>query len=370
MIDYYDTIEEEYNECGKEVFEAKYIFDNYTYNPENKMFEKTIHCHGGFELIESRTFTDLKYNIRDYTLMHSNQYKETEHWFLYEGLTKTVDFDTAIDKLKYYVNSGLILNVDKEINPMFKNKTPHIIIVIEKQIYDILETNKEASVLYNELLMQINNLGYYISKQQQIKIQAPDTNSYDCILYTLEPKFIIDVTDIVYDKFDGILYHITLSKNIEKIKNKGFIPRNSKSFNFDYPDRVYMFTRIPPDNFKMNMLNFITYKKKQIKQDLEKSVNDYMSGKITLQELKYKYNHRYDYNSWIIIKVNLKDKRTYIEDNNATKYRFFDDPNSLGGIFTYENIDPLCLNIQKEIKFDDKDKELDNIIPDNIKSQF
>ena len=31
-------------------------------------------------------------------------------------------------------------------------------------------------------------------------------------------------------------------------------------------------------------------------------------------------------------------------------YRFFEDPNSQYGVFTYENIDPQCIEFYKEVK--------------------
>lgn len=70
---------------------------------------------------------------------------------------------------------------------------------------------------------------------------------------------------------------------------------------------------------------------------------------------KYAYNHRYDYRDWVVIKIDLKDKRSYVENDISTHYRFFDDPRSHDGIFTYENIDPQCLSLQKEFHLTDTD---------------
>lgn len=53
---------------------------------------------------------------------------------------------------------------------------------------------------------------------------------------------------------------------------------------------------------------------------------------------------------WLILKINLKDKRSYKENDKSTMYRFFEDPKSWYGVFTYENIDPQCIEFYKEVK--------------------
>lgn len=53
---------------------------------------------------------------------------------------------------------------------------------------------------------------------------------------------------------------------------------------------------------------------------------------------------------WLILKINLKDKRSYKENDKSTIYRFFEDPKSQYGVFTYENIDPQCIEFYKEVK--------------------
>lgn len=56
------------------------------------------------------------------------------------------------------------------------------------------------------------------------------------------------------------------------------------------------------------------------------------------------------------------------ENDTATHYRFFDDPRTVNGIFTYENIDPLCISIidEKEIQStEDMDKYFKPVIKIN-----
>ena len=102
-------------------------------------------------------------------------------------------------------------------NPLDNNKTPIIDFYINKEDYYDLEYGKTA---YEELTKLINNLGYFISGKKEIG---------DIITVVIQPKFIIDITDIVYDSNnnDGILYHITPFKNYDKIKKKGLIPKHN-----------------------------------------------------------------------------------------------------------------------------------------------
>lgn len=48
--------------------------------------------------------------------------------------------------------------------------------------------------------------------------------------------------------------------------------------------------------------------------------------------------------------IDLKTRGSYIEGNKATMYRFFDDPKGQNSVFTYENIDSICISLDKEIK--------------------
>lgn len=41
--------------------------------------------------------------------------------------------------------------------------------------------------------------------------------------------------------------------------------------------------------------------------------------------------------------IDLKTRGSYIEGNKATMYRFFDDPKGQNSVFTYENIDSICM---------------------------
>mgnify|MGYP007012491723 CR=1 FL=1 len=171
---------------------------------------------------------------------------------------------------------------------------------------------------------------------------------YNVIIFTLHPKYIIEVTKDVYDS-DGILYHITPQKNLKRIQEKGFIPRNDSEFGDEYPDRVYFFTEIPPDNFRQYATDLAEYLKEGYRKRLEQAQIDFSERRISKLKYDYIVRHRYDYRDWVILKVDLKDRRSYIPNDITTTYRFFDDPRSQNGIFTYENIDPQCITGADEL---------------------
>ena len=83
------------------------------------------------------------------------------------------------------------------------------------------------------------------------------------------------------------------------------------------------------------------------------------------EKLDYIFAHAFDYLDWTIVKVDLNKNR---EDryNGIERYRFFDDPKS-SGVFTYENIDPVCLSFYKRIQIERTFK--DKIIRELIESK-
>lgn len=251
-----------------------------------------------------------------------------------------------IAKLQSFEEKGLIHSVEKE-SPFFifnPDKTPEITFFMEKYIYEHKEEDEYADKLYKNMMLSIRLMGYFVANTSEGKLKGTDGEQYDVVWFTVHPKYIIEVTDQIYNNTDGILYHLTLRRNKEKILKNGFIPRNSKSYVDNYPDRVYLFTRMPPDNFQARVDEFATTRKKQYRKILEQARDDYNTGKNSKEKYNYIANHRYDYRDWIIVEVNIKDRCSYIPGDKVTQYRFFDDP-KCARVFTYENIDPLCINI-------------------------
>ena len=120
-----------------------------------------------------------------------------------------------------------------------------------------------------------------------------------------------EVTDFIYsDVVNGVLYCIIPMVDIGSFETNGLIPRQNS-------DRIVLYS------------------------DMESVA-------------RYIVEHRYDYRSFTILKIDLKEKRFFEEDDITTHYRFFDDPKS-EGVFTYENIDPMCISVYKTIEMEDTD---------------
>ena len=83
-------------------------------------------------------------------------------------------------------------------------------------------------------------------------------------------------------------------------------------------------------------------------------INTGLLSRINNKIILYKDINNIKFNTcikgWLILKVNIKDRKSYKENDKSTMYRFFEEPKSQYGIFTYENIDPQCISIYKEIR--------------------
>lgn len=143
---------------------------------------------------------------------------------------------------------GLIGFIEAEIigGGMFSGvisdkKTPMIHFAMEQFTYDAYGKDEEVTDAIDKLYKFIQNAGYFIAtKKENIS-----TNGLKLTLFTIHPKFIVEVTESIYNKFDGKLYHITMTRNLGKIKKNGFIPKNSGSYADQYPDRIYFFPGVP-----------------------------------------------------------------------------------------------------------------------------
>ena len=83
----------------------------------------------------------------------------------------------------------------------------------------------------SDMITDMNKLGYFSSKSETIQDRG-----YTFIVMQFEPLYQEDIRNEISK--DGMLYHITPTRNIEGIKANGLIP-NSLNTIFDYPDRIY-----------------------------------------------------------------------------------------------------------------------------------
>ena len=130
------------------------------------------------------------------------------------------------------------------------------------------DSNFKDTIL-KQLIDQSFVFGYNFSNIYEIKTNHPNITCY-CILF--EAKY-----PAMQFELNETLYHITYITNLEKIKKHGLTPK-SKSFQFEYPDRVHLFNT---DDTKL----MIDYMLKKIKGTIRKikgntNANDFCILKI------------------------------------------------------------------------------------------
>lgn len=248
-------------------------------------------------------------------------------------------------------------------------KSPIVSFEMDKYIYDNIDTDEEAKELYDDMIYDIVRLGYFVANKQQgfHYPECVEDETFPVMFFEVHPKYIIDVSQTIYEKTPGILYHLTTRANLEKIIKRGLIPRNRKSYVDDYPGRVYFFFVKDPYGFRKQAQDFYENLKTFELDNLKKAKADYDAGKISRKKLDYAVKKVYDCLDWVVLEINLKNEKAYDKKEYATTFKFFDDPKSQNGIFTYENVDPLCINTTplNEIHIDKDDvlkKEVESIL--------
>lgn len=284
-------------ELGSKVYEQQLGI----YNQKTQLFESNNNWWRGGE-----SFNTIKY-CPFYSNTNRTYLKHCEQLYLYEGLIKSAEPEQVVKILKKNAE-GFIHDIRIVHNPLqIDMKTPVLDFFIHKDDYYDLEYGKIA---YEELGRLINNLGYFISEKKETDL---------CVYIVIMPKFLYEVTSSVYESNgnDGILYHITPAKYKHKIEKYGLIPKHANYRLDNYPDRIYFYTKL-----QVNKLDLLC-------KDLSSNTG---------------------ISDWLILKIDLKDRRSYIENDKSTMYRFFEDPKAQNAVFTYENIDPQCISIYKELK--------------------
>ena len=138
----------------------------------------------------------------------------------------------------------------------------------------------------------MNLCGYFISLR--ISMDELDRIHY-------EPKFEEEEEDI-----GNVLYHITSSSNVEKIRSIGLCPYHKNEF-FKYPSRIYFFKG---DTSKETL------------ETAAKALDKYLRNK----DRK---------NSYCVLKIDV--------NKLPDEVKFYIDPNMDGGVYTVNNIPPNCI---------------------------
>lgn len=147
---------------------------------------------------------------------------------------------TFNNPLSVMLSEGLIMSypADKTINYVKKSFNIPDYCIRESDgaiMIAVIVPNKNNMTTLNKLIRAMQLCGYFLSRP---KIDVLMMRSGKKTTLQFEPKYDHEVKDDIL-KGEKELLHITLSKNVEKIKSIGLTP-SSKNKMFNYPERIYL----------------------------------------------------------------------------------------------------------------------------------
>jgi len=163
---------------------------------------------------------------------------------------------------------------------------------------------EDENILFNKIDQWMNLCGwFYADIRDNFNNRINKTKELSNISYVIyRAKFDVEVTK---DKWPKYLYHVTPSKNIDKIKKNGLIPKAGNK-KIKHQDSIYLF---------------------DIKNDNE------------LKTISNELNIDNKYNEFSSIKINM--------EKIPILFKLFVDPDLEGSYFTLDNIPSYCI---EEIK--------------------
>ena len=223
----------------------------------------------------------------------------------------------------YCIHEGINMTYPIEMTVEFAKKTFGLcdeqIVVGENfnGIKCIIVTIPTISDNLKRVVKAFNTCGYFLSYPKREKIPQNEW-----VTLQFEPIHQKEVGDVIR-KEENFLYHITPSRNFNKIKHIGLSPR-TKNDVFDYPDRVY-YIRGSLGLNKTLLLGYTLY------QSVESEKKD---------------------GNYSILKINLNELPEYIE--------FYYDSNFEYGVYSLNNIHPSLITMVEEINYEEFEKRLKN----------
>ena len=302
-------------------FYMKYIQQKYI----NEDVANFLYTKYKNEAVENKTDNQIKIINLYETYAHiylgvNNVYNAYNNYInqINEGILTSYNYDTFAMYFEKYTGITDILDFSYVDNHNALTKILQIVIY-----------SKDYQLHKKQIEQYIEKCGYFISS---IYADNKLTN------IQFEPKYIYELTsnnlsgsnsDLIYDKnndmiqnkCNGILYHITIGNKYDKIINNGLIPKSYKKKAY-HPERIYFYQ----SNLLNNPYTDLRLQAKYLYKKGDTFV-DTVKKYVTDKGL-----------SVIILKIDL-----YKYDK--VKYRFFQDPNHPQGIFTYEPIHPVCVEL-------------------------
>lgn len=187
--------------------------------------------------------------------------------------------------IKEKINESLIISYDSnklisKLNKYFGNieETHKHSSKSDIQRFSLKINDKEFEKVYDEKLFKILDFyGYYITEIACVQ----NENKY---VLSFEPIFGKKCNDLVYKECNGIVYHITKNKYIKKIRSKGLIPLEGKTYR-TFTERIFLSVGKTDEEIIEN-INLLT---NQISRN-----NDYIILRIDLNKNKYNVDFYFD----------------------------------------------------------------------------
>jgi len=221
------------------------------------------------------------------------EYRLNEQKLLYEGLNITYPVEQTINHLED-------LNIDRDrdnIHSSIENETN----VIYVKIYF---NNTENNDLFHNIKKEMRTYGWQLGG-----IVDSFQKTYKNITTIIQPNQVIELffvplfnTEIDKQFIPNVLFHVTPTPRLIKIKKNGLTPKTNSKLN-NHPERIYFFK---------------TYNLQHIKDLIERLFRT--------EELEYKYKSEYT-----LLQVDMSVPFTI---------RLFNDPDSKNSCYTMENIPP------------------------------
>lgn len=146
---------------------------------------------------------------------------------IYETLIKSHNYKKFVDCFIKFFNENDIYvwlfdsykKEDTKIIKFFIKDNPLIYKI--KDFVDNKKYNIEVDNIPQELIQLMNFFNYYFSSVRRYKDDVWEI--------LVEPKYSEKVTDEVYNKYNGVLYHITNKDNVERILKRGLQLKGNKN---------------------------------------------------------------------------------------------------------------------------------------------
>lgn len=254
--------------------------------------------------IKFNDFINSDRNDMNYFFVGEKLFKFNEllnYEILNESLITSYDVLKMVDliQIKYFKDRCFIPKPKLHFNDLniFKTKYGY---VFGFELHIKNYNDKDEKIL----IKLLDYFGFFISKQNQ-------NNNFTMLL--IEPRFPIDITQILIENNIKLLYHITHQSNLEKIQKIGLTPKESET-SFTHPnDRIYLI-------FSTN-IDYVKAFRRTLARDKKQKENEF-----------------------VILSTPFNENYKYFVDEFSTIIK---NDNKFIGCFVTRNIPPKDLTIEK-----------------------